>query len=463
MDILKATLRNPKNPVTIADAAAASGLSFQESERGLLALVAEYRGEIIPTEKGELLFRFPTGFTKPWEKIEALDAAWRKVKKGILGVAKFVVRAWITIVMVAYVAIFAAILIALAFAQKSDKDHRGSVVSDFLFYDVLVRLVLDSIFWTFHPFSPYVQRFRPNVQQVPFYERVNRFFFGPEEVPEDPLKNKRLVIEAIRAGKGRIGLMDVLRVTGMTREQADPFIAKLMLDYNGDIQVSEHGAITYSFPELRKTANEGPAHRSFGVGGGESWWRPKILPPFTGNPSGSNILIAGLNGFNLFMSMVAIENHWTLERLELIFAGVKPEMLSKMGTPLLLGWIPFWFSVVLFALPVMRWMRRSVQENALKIDNGRRGVLWAVLNRLTGRGIAEPVLVDAWEKNAGSKPSARELTREVVKLGGDLDVDMSTGKTAYRFKTLELEVRALEEERLKASKTEVEIGQQIQI
>ncbi len=457
MDILKATLRNPKNPVTIADAAAASGLSFQESERGLLALVAEYRGEIIPTEKGELLFRFPTGFSKPWEKIEAFDALWQKLKKGILGVAKFVVRAWITIVMVAYVVIFAAILIALAFAQKSDRDDRGHSLGQMVMLDVLFRTILDSLFWTFHPWSPYSVRVRRQAG-MPFYERVNRFFFGPEEVPEDPLKNKRLVIEAIRAGKGRIGLLDVLRVTGMSREQADPFIAKLMLDYNGDIQVSEHGAITYSFPDLRRSAESVRVESQK-----QSWMNSKALAPFTGNPSGSNILIAGLNGFNLFMSMVAIENHWTLEGLKMIFAGVKPELIAQTGAPLLLGWIPFWFSVVLFALPLIRWVRRSAQEHALKIDNGRRGVLWAVLNRLTGKGIAEPVLVDAWEKNSGSKPSVGELAREVVKLGGDLDVDMNTGQTTYRFKTLELEVRALEQERSKASQTEVEIGKQIEI
>jgi hypothetical protein len=175
------------------------------------------------------------------------------------------------------------------------------------------------------------------------------------------------------------------------------------------------------------------------------------------------MLIAGLNGFNLFMSMVAIENHWTIEGLKMLLAGAKPELLTQTGAPLLLGWVPFWFSVVLFALPVIRWVRRSAQEHVLKNDNGRRAVLWTVLNRLTGRGIPEPVLMDAWEKNAGSKPTARELTREVVKLGGDLDVDMSTGKTTYRFKTLELEVRALEQERSKASQTEIEIGKQIEI
>ena len=47
------------------------------------------------------------------------------------------------------------------------------------------------------------------------------------------------LIAAIRAGKGRIGLGDVMRVTGYPREKADPLMAKLMLDYDGDVAVSD--------------------------------------------------------------------------------------------------------------------------------------------------------------------------------------------------------------------------------
>ncbi|MEI6806919.1 MAG: hypothetical protein WCK49_10525, partial [Myxococcaceae bacterium] len=338
MELLEKVIKNPKEAFTIADAATASGLSFAETERGLYALVAEFRGELIPTEKGELLFRFPTGFSKPWETTEALDLFFKKIKKSALGVAKFVVRAWITIVMVGYVAIFAAILIALSFANKSDRDDRGgNSFGHLMMFDMLFRVILDSLFWTFHPFSPY-RRSSQNKGGA-FYEKVNRFFFGPEEAPVDPLENKRRVLEEIRAKQGRIGLLDVLRVTGMTREQADPFLAALMLEYNGDVKVSEFGGITYSFPELRKTTQ---LSSSFLAEPG--WLKKKLLAPLTGNPAGSNMLIAGLNGFNLLMSMVAISEGWTVEKLSWIFRGVPPHMMPQdFGAPLILGWIPFWF------------------------------------------------------------------------------------------------------------------------
>ena len=66
------------------------------------------------------------------------------------------------------------------------------------------------------------------------------------------------MLAAIRAGKGRIGLADVMRVTGLPREQADRMMARLMLDYEGDVDVSEDGGIVYRFAAMRKTAAAEP-------------------------------------------------------------------------------------------------------------------------------------------------------------------------------------------------------------
>ena len=66
---------------------------------------------------------------------------------------------------------------------------------------------------------------------------------------------ERRILAEIRAQKGRIGLADVMRVTGLPREEADPLMARLMLDYEGDVEVSEEGGIIYRFEALRKTAS----------------------------------------------------------------------------------------------------------------------------------------------------------------------------------------------------------------
>lgn len=466
--ILEKCLDGSLNNLTIADASLKSGLSLRDSEIGLHYLVAEYRGHLSATSKGELLFRFPTGFAKPWVKIERLEAVWLKVKNIALGLAKFVVRAWISVVMIAYVAIFAAILIGLTMANKSDeRDNRGSLGGTLLFH-TLFRVILDSLFWTFHPFSPFSVRRDPvygrsyaaKKADVPFYEKVNRFFFGPTKLPADPLAVQRTILEEIRFQKGRVGLSDIMRVTGLSSEKTDSILSRLMLDYDGEVMVTSAGGIVYSFPEMRKTVDQKVTHAPPSI-----WSRLKKLDPFTGNSSGSNLLIAGLNGFNLVMSTVAISGGWTIAKLHWMFtAGATAERMGGMlppmptGSPLLLGWIPFWFSLTLFALPVMRYFRRKSEKNKIDHENGRRGLLWAVLNKLTAQGITENQLIASWQKASGVKPSEKAITREIIKLGGDMEID-NDGNTVYRFPSLEAEILGTKEERYRAGDEEKNVGE----
>src|SRR4051812_40997039 len=92
---LQRALEGKGKVFTVADAAARSGLPLRDAETGLHALLAEYRGHLRVTAEGELLFRFPSGFTKPWETRTRLAAFGHRVARAALGVGRFVVRAWI--------------------------------------------------------------------------------------------------------------------------------------------------------------------------------------------------------------------------------------------------------------------------------------------------------------------------------------------------------------------------------
>src|SRR5205823_2988450 len=119
-------------------------------------LVREYRGQLRVTDKGELLFVFPTMFTQPWKTRDALSSFFARIGRGIAGVGRFVVRAWLTIALLGYVAIFLAIAIGLMFASASGNNNnrnRGGAFGGELVY-VVLRVLGDALFWTFHPFSP---------------------------------------------------------------------------------------------------------------------------------------------------------------------------------------------------------------------------------------------------------------------------------------------------------------------
>ncbi len=452
--------------LTIADASTRTGLPLRDAERGLHSLVSEYRGHLRVTSEGELLFRFPHGFTKPWETRTRLRAAAGAVGRAAWGAARFVVRAWIAIVLVGYVALFLAILVGLAFARSSGSDSRdrdGGI--GFGLAHVLLRVIADALFWTFHPFSPFSiayhsggvasppRRRRADEPGTPFYEKVNRFFFGPTLPPEDPRALEQKILAEIRAQKGRIGLADVMRVTGLPRDEADPLMARLMLDYDGTVLVSDEGGITYRFASIRKTAAAGAASRPEPV-----WARPARLEPLTGNSSGSNVLIGALNGFNLFASLWALSNGLTLSKVGLLLAGVPMAKLPIGGLAVALGVVPLVFSIALFALPLARAIYRPIRERRVARENGRRAMLRAVLDGVRSGGVGEEELARAWREASGEEPDPKTLTREVVALGGDVDLDQASRGVRFRFPDLEAEAAALEAEREAASEEEARVG-----
>lgn len=476
--VLAASLKSPEKPLTIADAAEQSGLALRDAERGLHFLTSEFRGHLRATSEGDLLFLFPTGFTKPWETRDAMARAASAIGRGAVGVGRFVVRAWVMIVLVAYAALFLAIVIGMMFARSGDDDRRGSSgnIGGTLGI-VFFRVLADALFWTFHPFSPFAygygyggawgrddeevhaRRMRRNEQKdkTPFYEKVNRFFFGPTPPPVDPRAMEKAIIQQIRSQKGRIGLADVMRVTGLPREVADPMMARLMLDYEGDVSVSEEGGITYHFEALRKTAAEGTTGITSDVPARPAWEKPKELPPLTGNELGANMIVGGLNLFNLVMGLVAIEKNITLAKLPYIFSRIPLELLPDDGLPIVLGVVPLVFSIALFALPLGRALFRRSAARKVANENGRLAMLRAILARIAMKEpVTDAALVQAYERAAGRKPESEEVTREVVRLGGDAEIE--TGEVRYRFVDLETEAAALEVERDAAPEAEKKVG-----
>jgi hypothetical protein len=475
---LKDSVKDKRAPVTIADAATASGLALRDADRGLHWLTSEYRGHLRVTESGELLFLFPHGFSKPWETKDAFDRALGAVGRAVVGVGRFVVRAWVMVVLLAYVALFLAVVIGLTFANQNDRNRRGGFPGGAVIY-VLFRVLADAAFWMFHPFSPFAYGYgyggmgagangafggrsagRAPKDETPFYEKVNRFFFGPTPAKEDPRAMEQAILAELRAEKGRIGLADVMRVTGLPREQADPLMARLMLDYEGDVEVSEDGGIFYRFEAMRKTAED---EVPVALGGKSrpkaAWERMKSMLPLTGNSSASNFLIVALNSFNLLMSLVAIDLNLTLAKLPWLFRHIPIDRLPYMGTPIVLGVIPLVFSIALFALPIGRAIARPFKAKKVAEENGRLGLLREILTRIKAKApLTEKALVDAWTRSAGTPPASKELTRRVVELGGDAEIQEDTGEVRYRFVDLETEEAALEAERDAASDEEKKVG-----
>lgn len=486
-DVLRRKISAPTKPMTIADASVASGLPLRDAESGLHWLTSEYRGHLRVTEDGDLVHVFPNGFTKPWETREATWRVLSTIGRALFAAGRFVVRAWLLIAMIAYALIFVAIIIGLTFARgSSDRDDGASAGAGLL--GGLLRAIADAMFWTFHPFSPLymghgygygagriAERRRAPRQRdpndLPFYEKVNRFVFGPTVPPVDPHEMRTRILEEIRAQKGRVGLADVMRVTGLPRDQADPLMARLMLDHEGTVEVAEQGGIIYRFEGLRRTAAAeatADAPRSGAAAGGAgqrraAWDTQAKVPPLTGNTGGANVAIAMLNGFNLLASAWALAHGLTIANLFLLLTtraprGAPPVVLPYDGIPLALGVIPLVFSLALFVLPVVRAILAMRKEKKVAQENARLAILREVLTHAPRKEpVTDEALRVAYRVATGEDPTSKEITARVVDLGGDVDVGPE-GEVRYRFADLEAEAEALEDERAHAPAQEAKLG-----
>ena len=92
-------------------------------------------------------------------------------------------------------------------------------------------------------------------------------------------------------------------------------------------------------------------------------------------------------------------------------------------------------------------------------ENGRRAMLREILDGAGERGVTDASLRAAWKQAAGTEPGEKELTREVVALGGD--VDYESGEVRYRFPDFEAEAKALAAEREAAGAEEADPGKVI--
>lgn len=465
--ILRRTLTDPTRPITVADASVASGLSTRDVEVGLTWLTREYRGHLRVTEDGDLVHLFPYGFTKPWQTEEKLTRIASAVGGALVGAGRFVVRAWLLIVMVAYALLFLALVLGLTLTRQGSSDDRDSPALGIA--GVLFRTIADALFWTFHPFSPLYLHPRdvdtwsvrpspsrhraPPEPKITFYEKVNRFVFGPPRPTQDPNAMRSKILQEIRAQRGRISLVDVMRVTGMPRDQADPLMARLMLDHDGAVDVGEGGGIVYRFQALRRSATPEPTTEPRAA-----WEQPPTLPPLTGNSAGANVAIVLLNAWNLLASLWVIRQNLTLANLGLLFDRFRPPVLPYDGVPIALGVVPLFFSVALFMLPTLRALLRVREQKRVRAEHARLAVLREVVTRVSMKeSIPDETLRTIIRTATGSEPTSKEVTKRVVELGGDVDMN-AEGEIRYRFADLEADQEVAEEERARASETEARLG-----
>jgi hypothetical protein len=426
--VLLEALRGRGARLTRADAMVASGLPEDEAGRALTVLLKQYRSHLTATDSGELLYEFDPSFTRrdavPWRERGARvgRALWRAFTVGF--------KVAIVATLIGYFAAFVAMMVAMLVARSSssDRDDDGGGIG------------IGPLFWFWGwdagsmGYDRRSGRRAPRGPQTPFYKRVFAFVFGPPAPAIDPLQDEKQIVAYIRAQRGRIAAVDLVRLMGWSFPRAEEEVTRLMVDYGGEPEVSDEGVVVYTFKALRKTARDAAET----VTPRWAWERLEPSPPLTGNPPGTNALVGFFNGFNLLAPF------WIVPAFEARLH------VSLASWQFLVRDFPLAFSALFFAVPAARWVKARLEARRRDARNDRR--------RLLGRIFA------------GSGPRTREelaptpalgalLDRELVVLGGDVAAEPDQrGRVRYTFPRVEEETAAVARARAGAGGEEREVG-----
>ncbi|MEL6182857.1 MAG: hypothetical protein AAFS10_28135, partial [Myxococcota bacterium] len=370
---LVAALRERGGRGTLGDLVRDTGLPKAKAETVLRKMLGLYRSHLAVDENGELLYLFHPSM----ERRIKPDDGWKRFIEACRRGFIFGFKLTTMLVLVGYVVAFCLLIVAAVVAlfaaarEAPDIDIGGAEGSEgcfgvlfesLFFWDVgyIVYVPMMDIYApgvTLGRDAPSTFSWRPLTLRTPgafdarymsdtyrtersrthhFYEDVFSFVFGPQ-IPAPPvLANEREILAFIDRNHGVLTLTELVSRTGLSIEQAQEELTRLLVRYEGDVTVTEGGELLYTFQDLRITAgNEGrqvhPAP--------PAWHRFEGDQRLTGNSNAANIAIGGMALFTMAMSIIA-----PVALFPILNLG------ALATVPLAI--IPFVLSLLYFAIPM---------------------------------------------------------------------------------------------------------------
>jgi hypothetical protein len=397
--ILTRTLRTRKSAeLTRADAVAASGLPSHIVDDSLERLIKRYKSHLSVTEDGELLYAFDPALQRRdrptfKERLAALAHIAARV-----GMAVF--KVWIAVTLVVYVIAFIVLMIAMAMSGRSRDDDRGGGLGfGWIIWWLMPGWGPGHGYQQRDPWGrPMVSRAHPRgAPKKKFIQSVYDFVFGPAQPVRDRLADEKEILSYLRDNDGRITATDLVAMFGWSYRQAEEEVARLMVDYDGEPEITEEGVLVYAFPKLLKSAE------SSALAPASSWkpaWQKKEeRPVLTSNKPGTDALIAAFAAFNLIMSFVAagwIRARWGI---------------SGLGIDIALKAFPIAFFTLFLSIPLIRLGARKLGDRGRALRNHRRDMIKLVMAKNGG-----PIPLD----ELGDKQAQNDL---LLALEGEPDLD----------------------------------------
>lgn len=421
------------------DAVASTGFSLDSINSALQRLLELYRARVVMNpQTGSLMFQFHY----PLEKIHK-----KTFKEALFDTLNFLWKIFIIIykaatgvILIFYTVLFIVIIIAgLLISASSDRDDRrgGGQVS--LVLMGLIRGILQGL--NLIAWSGAVQNYtdpsgltykkyqKEKNSGKNFVQSVFSFVFGPDYPKPDPNEDAKEMIAFIRTkSNGKLTAADIVLLSGVTYDIAEEKLAEYAAKYKGELSISENGVIVGDFTNLLNTQAKNLES------GRIVYYFNEIDHPaeHTGNKFGKNLLIAGMNIFNLFVSYTIL--------------NIANDPLASQGSyalspflTFLLGWFPFIFSISFFVIPILRIPFTISYANRRKKIIMRKKIFQAIFTqpgtKLTFNQIANAINLPKELFDKGK----RTLEKLVIDLRGDIQI-ADDGTAVYNFEKVKSEL-----------------------
>jgi hypothetical protein len=340
--------------VTVGDVAANAGIEINQAQKGLLALASQTQGDLLVSETGDIVYKFPHNFrsiltNRYWQLRfkEYLRAIWKAVF--------YIIRISFGIALLLSIALMsiAVVLIMIAASSTQDNDNNGSFGG---------REGGSVIFWgnpfdSFWLFEPNYNRKNPS-RKMNFLESVFSFLFGDGD-PNADLEQRRwnTIATVIRNNRGSVIAEQLAPYLDNIKDiENDNYVIPVLSKFNGYPEVSPTGEIIYYFPELQVTTKN---HSQSAISNylEESKWQ------FTKASPEQVTLSVGLGSLNVALSFI-------LGSLLKGSAAVKLGAFILFIASIYHGLI--FYAAAFFAIPIMRYFALKRRNNNLEKRNTER-------------------------------------------------------------------------------------------
>ncbi len=472
-----AALKKRQLESTVADLVASTGLPTNQVQDTIKVVADEYRGQMKVTDTGEILYYFPNGMRS---KLKGFGPSMKRFLRRFLStsgrVLSFLFKIWIMVMLIGYFVIFVALLLlamlasvaASAASQQGgggrSRGRDGFGIGGFFLVTRVVDLFIQ--IWLYSSLVGGGEQ-RRRARRRPLHRSIFSFVFGEGDPNKDwDTAEKKAIIKYIQGNKGIITVEELMAMTGYPQERAQELINSYLLEFEGEPEVTNDGTLYYRFPELMKTRDlpSEPQVRNA---------PSKALYSFSSNKPSANRWIGFFNSFNLLFGSY------------FLYFGVFVPVIPKTGgfghfyalvsfvvsgylgldptvvLPIVLGIIPFVFSLLFFLVPIVRRSREKAKNEEIKQNNLRK--------RLFDRILQNPLYVDPMKiepvgaaetpaKWTGFRDAA--LKRFAAWKGADVE-DIGSGNFLYKFPDIEREQKDIAHLRNSIDISQYNIGKTI--